>query len=45
MPGTSVDYLIDKGGWKVFFGTSWIEISKIGANLNGSMFLVDWDRV
>jgi hypothetical protein len=45
MSGASVNDLIDEGCWEIVLGTSLIEVSKIGADPNSSMFLVDWDRV
>jgi hypothetical protein len=45
MTGTSVDNLVDEWGWKFVFGTSLIEVMKVGVDPNGSLFFVDRDGV
>jgi hypothetical protein len=45
MVGTIVNNLIDERRWEVVFWTSVIEIAKVGANVDGALFLVDGYRV
>ena len=39
MSGACIDNLIDEGCWEVVFGTHPIEITKVYANVNGTLFL------
>jgi hypothetical protein len=39
-PGTIIDNLVDERGWEVVFGTSMIEIMKVGADANSALFLL-----
>jgi hypothetical protein len=43
--GTIIDDLIDEGCWKVFLGTSIVDIAKVGADANRALFFVDGYRV
>jgi hypothetical protein len=43
--GTIVDNLINERRWKVVLGTSVVEIAKVGANTDRSLFFVDGYRV
>jgi hypothetical protein len=43
--GTIVDNLIDEGGRKVVFGTSFVDIPIINAYMNGALFLVNRDKI
>jgi hypothetical protein len=43
--GTVIDYLVDKRGWEVVFGTSIVEIMKVCADVNSSLFFVNGDGV
>jgi hypothetical protein len=43
--GTIIDDLIDEGHWEVVFRTCVVEIEKIGANADRSLFFVDGYRV
>jgi hypothetical protein len=45
MVGTIIDNLVDERGWEVVFGTSMVEIMKVSADANSSMFLVNRDGV
>ena len=45
MVGTIIDDLIDEGRWEVVLGTCVIEIAKVDANVDGSLFFVDEYRV
>ena len=45
MASTIVDNLINERRWEVVFWTSVIEIAKVGANVDGALFLVDGYRV
>ena len=45
MDGTVINNLVDERGWKVVFGTSVVEITKVCADANNAMFLVNGDRV
>jgi hypothetical protein len=40
-----IDNLVDERGSIFFFGTSMVEIVKVGENTNSAMFLVNRDRV
>jgi hypothetical protein len=42
---TIIDDLIDEGCWEVVFGTCIVEIAKVGANADRSLFFVDGYRV
>jgi hypothetical protein len=43
--GTIVDNLIDEGGRKVVFRTSFVNIPIINAYVDCALFLVDWDKI
>jgi hypothetical protein len=43
--GTVIDNLVDERGWKVVFGTSMVEIVKVGADVNSALFFVNGDGV
>jgi hypothetical protein len=43
--GTIIDYLVDERGWEVVFGTSMVEVMKVCADMNSSMFFVNGDGV
>jgi hypothetical protein len=43
--GTIIDNLIDKGGRKVVFGTSFVDIPIINTYMNGALFLINWDKI
>jgi hypothetical protein len=40
-----IDNLIDERCGEVFFGTSMIEIAKVGANANSALFFVNGDGI
>jgi len=42
---TVIDNLVDERGWKVVFGTSMVEIMKVGADTNNAIFFVNKDGV
>jgi hypothetical protein len=42
---TLIDNLVDERFWKVVFGTSLVDIVKVGADVNSSLFFVNGDRV
>jgi hypothetical protein len=44
-PGTVIDNLVDERGWEVVFGTSMVEIVKVGADVNSALFFVNGDGV
>jgi hypothetical protein len=43
--GEIIDNLIDEGGKKVVFGTSFVDIPIINGYTNSTLFLVDWDKI
>ena len=43
--GAVINDLIDEGRWKVVFGTCIIEITKVCADVDSALFLVDGYRV
>ena len=43
--GAIVDNLIDEGGRKVVFGTTFVDIPIINAYTNGALFLVNRDKI
>ena len=43
--GAIIDNLIDEGGRKVVFGTSFVNIPIINTYTNGALFLVDRDKI
>jgi hypothetical protein len=45
MDDTVIDNLVDERGWKIVFGTSVVEIAKVNADANSSLFLVNGDEV
>ena len=45
MSNTCIDNLIDEGCWEVVFGTSPIEVTKVYANMNGTLFLFTGTRL
>jgi hypothetical protein len=45
MVDTIIDNLIDKGCWKVFFGTGMIEIAKVHIDTDSALFFVHRDGV
>jgi hypothetical protein len=45
MVGTIIDDLVDERGWEVVFGTSMVEIVKVCADVNSSLFFVNGDGV
>ena len=45
MAGTIINNLIDEMGWEVVFGTSMVEIAKVGAYANNALFFVNGDGV
>ena len=45
MVDTIIDNLVDERGWKVVFGTSMVEITKVGADTNNAIFFVNRDGV
>ena len=40
-----IDDLVDERGWEVVLGTNMVEIVKVYADGNGSLFFVNGDRV
>jgi hypothetical protein len=42
---TILNNLVDERGWKVVFGTSMVEITKVGVDTNSSLFFVNGDGV
>jgi hypothetical protein len=40
MSSTIIDYLVDERGWEVVFGTSVVEVVKVGADANSPLFFV-----
>jgi hypothetical protein len=40
-----IDNLVDERGWKVFFGTTMVEITKVDANVNSALFFVNVDGI
>jgi hypothetical protein len=42
---TIIDYLVDEGGWEVVFGISMVDVAKVCADMNSSLFFVNEDRV
>jgi hypothetical protein len=40
-----IDNLVDERGWKVVFGTSMVEIAKVGADANSALFFVNMDGI
>jgi hypothetical protein len=45
MVSTIIDNLVDERSWEVVFGTGVIEITKVSADVNSALFVVDKDRV
>jgi hypothetical protein len=45
MVGTIIDDLFDERGWKVFLGTSVVDITKVCADANSALFFFNGDRV
>jgi hypothetical protein len=45
MVGININNLVDERGWKVVFGTSMVEIAKVGADADSAMFFVNKDEV
>jgi hypothetical protein len=45
MTGIVINHLVDERGWKVVFGTSMVEITKVGADANRALFFVNGDWV
>ena len=44
-PSTIVDDLVNKGGRKVVFRTSFVNVPIINAHTDHALFLVDWDKI
>jgi hypothetical protein len=42
---TIIDNLVDKGRWKIVFGTGVIEVTKISTDANSALFFVNRDGV
>jgi hypothetical protein len=42
---TIIDNLVDKGCWKVVFGTCMIEIAEVCTDMDSALFFVDRDGV
>ena len=40
-----IDNLVDERCWEIVFGTSMINIAKVGADANSALFFVNGDRV
>jgi hypothetical protein len=40
-----IDYLVDEGCWKVFFGTGMIEVTEVCTNTDSALFFVNRDRL
>jgi hypothetical protein len=40
-----IDNLVDERNWKVVFGTNMVEIMKVGADMNNTLFFVNGDGV
>jgi hypothetical protein len=40
-----IDNLVDEGSWKVFLGTSMVEVAKVCANVNSALFFVNMNEV
>ena len=45
MPHTLINDLVNKWSGEVFFGTSFVQIAKVGANTNGALFFEDGNWV
>ena len=45
MSDTCIDNLIDEGCWEVVFGTWPIEVMKVCANANGTLFLIHGNMI
>jgi hypothetical protein len=45
MANTIIDYLVDEEGWEVVFGTSMVEVAKVCADTNSSLFFVNGEGV
>jgi hypothetical protein len=43
--GTIIENLVDERGWKVVFGTTMVEIVKVGVDANNALFFVNRDGV
>jgi hypothetical protein len=43
--GIVIDYLVDEMGWEVVFGTSVVEVTKVGADVNSPLFFLNGDGV
>jgi hypothetical protein len=43
--GTIIDNLVDKGCWKIVFGTGVIEIMKVRTDADSALFFVNRDGV
>jgi hypothetical protein len=43
--GIVIDNLFDERHWEVVFGTSMIEITKVSADTNNTLFVFDKDKV